>query len=1064
MRISFAILAVAAFVAASPVSHARPASAAPAVQAALPRAGARNIYQRRSLERLLGATPSRVDSLRVIVFRVSFADRDFSAAHDVTYAENELANVREYFAGASRGIFHMTTDLFPTIVKLGGTEAYYGTDDLWAERMAALLIQVVGETDASIDFSRYDAVAVIHAGAGQETDFNGDSPEQVASGFVDPAEMAAALEDTLGTPGVPTNDVVGGDTLYVDNLMVWPEDASQDGYTFGSLGIYAYQVGLRLGMIPLYDTTPEDFPDSQGLGNFDLMSYGIYNALGFVPAFPSAFNRLLMGWLEPVVVDRDASVRLADVNSASMLDTALVKIPLNPSEYYLVENRVHDTNFNGKFDFNDSNGNGVPENGESLLGAEFDFFLTATTDLQPKPDSIVTGSGLMVYHVDESAIRRALASGGNVEDDSGWKGVDVEEADHIQDLDSPSGAFAYGSFYDSFRKGNNDRFGPGTDPSTADNAGVRTGIELDGISVAGHFMTFRTSFSPAMDVMRGEFAADIGRLSPLAIHVPAGLGNHERLVLAADSGSIYLADVGLAAWDGTVEKLNITNGGAWASSPLYAHLTYPDRDALYLTSAGGILHACDSSGAPLPIDDDDTPGTLALHGDEVSTLIVEPGGARLLAFSSNADSTYLMIVGTTSAPSGASWVRRGPIAFETALMEGRIASHPALGHIRMNDAAVVRGAYIVTYEAARGLCFNFVPIDTLPLSAGARASRAVSIDPAGIITKEAGVRETPGSLLTISTGDIDGDGSDEMVAAVDGAGLFYYTAGGAVRHVPLPGSRFSSPVLSDVDRDGTLETALRDESRCFLLSGFGVAARGWPLELPGGAFGHEEILTVPAPVVCDVDGDDAREILFLAAGDSYAFDVHGRVVGGWPLAGEGSRGGSLTILEGEEGKLYIVDCAAVSRTAGAGARGPISSIRRYDPGVEAHGDGQSWRMYRHDPQGSARQNPAAAIAGPRPAHVDPSTFIVYPNPVTGGTFTARLVVSDPARVKVTILDIEGEKVLERERDHDWPRGSAVPFEASFPALGLASGVYLCRVEATGAGWSWTGTKRFAVVR
>ena len=171
--------------------------------------------------------------------------------------------------------------------------------------MAELLIELVQKTDAAVDFSRYDAFAVIHAGAGQETDFNGDSKWQIASGFVNPGEMAEALEDTLGTPGVPTNDRVSGTAFPIDNLMVWPEEASQDGYTFGSLGIYAYQLGLRLGMVRSMTRPPTGIPIRRGSETSISMSYGIYNALGFVPAFPSAFNRYLMGWVKPVVVESD---------------------------------------------------------------------------------------------------------------------------------------------------------------------------------------------------------------------------------------------------------------------------------------------------------------------------------------------------------------------------------------------------------------------------------------------------------------------------------------------------------------------------------------------------------------------------------------------------------------------------------------------------------------------------------------------------------------------------------------------------------------------------------------
>jgi M6 family metalloprotease-like protein len=1045
------------------------AAAAPAVRAVLPRVQSMGPAQRSSVERLLRGTTAPVDSLDVIVFMVEFADKNFNADHDRAYFENELRHLKEYYRGASRNIFHPGTTIYPAVVTLSANEGYYGADGLWKERMAELLIELVEKTDASVDFSRYDAFAIIHAGAGQETDFNGDSKYQIPSGFVNPREMAEALEDTLGTPGVPTNDLAGGNAFQIDNLMVWPEEASQDGYTFGALGIYAYQMGLRIGMLPLYDTTPDPYPDSQGIGNFDLMSYGIYNALGFVPAFPSAFNRYLMGWVEPVVVENDGAVRLADVNSAGALDTTLVKIPINASEYYLVENRVHDTNFSGRFDFIDMNANGVPDNPDTLRGAEFDFFLTATTNIRPAPetvpDSVITGSGLMIYHVDEAALRRALEMGNYPNDDKTWKGVDLEEADHVQDLDTPAGGFAYGSFYDSFRRGNNDRFGPGTDPSSADDAGAPTGIEVDEISLAGHYMTFRIRFSPVMDLERGEFPADISRLSPIAWQLP-GI-DHERLLLAADSASIYLADVGRATWDGTVEKLPIANGGVWTSSPVMSHLFYADREEMCLTSVGGILHSYDSSGAMMPIDDDGTPGTLKLRGDVVSTVIVSPDGFRVFAFSSTVDSTYLMILGG-GAPPGAAWVRRGPMGFETGLMKGQIVSHAAVAYIAGPSGWII-GDYIATYEVDRGLCFNFIPLDTLPSVSPAVARRAISIDPANVITKAAGIFEKPNALLTISTGDIDKDGSDEMVAAVDGAGLFYFRAGGAIRFVRMPGSRFSPPVLADIDDDGTLETALRDETRCLLFSGFGVPASGWPRALDRAIGEHEDLVSVPPPIVGDVNGDGAREVLFLVAGDIHAFQFSGREIDGWPLAGEGARGGALVLLWGRAGgSVYLVDCAAATPFAAGGARtasGAVSSIRRYDTGVESDfGSRQIWRMYRHDRSGSARQDNLGMPVNPRTERVDPATFIVYPNPATGPAFTARVLVSAPARVTATIFNMEGEKVIERTLDHNWFAGSAVPFETSFSTAAFSGGVYICRIEVTGDGWSWTGAKKFAVIR
>ena len=118
-----------------------------------------------------------------------------------------------------------------------------------------------------------------------------------------------------------TGDSLGGEPFLVDNFMIVPEEASQDEIVIGSLGIWAFEVGSRLGLLPLFDSSPTGFPDSRGIGEFDLMSYGLFNAQGFIPAFPSAFNRMLAGWVDPINVSADGSFRLRDINSPTMGDT-----------------------------------------------------------------------------------------------------------------------------------------------------------------------------------------------------------------------------------------------------------------------------------------------------------------------------------------------------------------------------------------------------------------------------------------------------------------------------------------------------------------------------------------------------------------------------------------------------------------------------------------------------------------------------------------------------------------------------------------------------------------------
>jgi M6 family metalloprotease-like protein len=1049
--------AIVAFLIPGP-AHARTAAAVPGVGTVLPRGQSIGPYQRSSIERLLRGAAVSVDSLNVIVFLVSFADRDFNENHGAVYFENELKNLKDYYLGASRDIFHLKSTIYPDIVKLSGNEGYYGADDLWKERMAELLIELVQKTDAAVDFSRYDAYAIIHAGAGQETDNNNDSRYQISSGFVNPAEMAAALKDTLGTPGVPTNDLVNGDTLQIDNLLVWPEESSQDGKVLGSLGIYAYQVGLRLGMVPLFDSTPYGFPDSQGLGNFDLMSYGIYNALGFVPAFPSAFNRYLMGWVEPAVVKNDCAVRLADISSTGTIDTTLVKIPLNASEYFLVENRVHDTNFNGKFDYVDMNHDTLPSGTDTLRGAEFDFFLTATTNLRPAPDSVITGSGLMIYHVDEAALWHALETGYYPNDDNLWKAVDVEEADHVQDLDAPVGEFAFGGFYDSFRKGNNDRFGPDTDPSSADNAGAPTGIEIRDVSAAGHYMTFNARFSPPVDFVRSELAGNAAKLSPIPVDLDGD--GVEELVSAADTGLIYIADgAGAPSWSGSFTKIVDVPGAVWAGPPVFCDIDDDGTIEMFITSRDATLYAFESSGAPFAIDDDGSPGTLKLRGEPASSPIAlnvdSDASLELAVFSSTSDSTFATVLNSSTATPANGWRLRGTIGAEKRMFDGRLASHPVISPIPAYSGDI-DGVIVARYAGDRGLRFVY-----LDLSVGEQGTWA------GVQSEEIAARSS--DLLVLATGDIDRGGFDCMVSAVPGEGLCYWDLDARSLRlvtVPLRGNYPSSPVLSDVDGDGTLETALRDDEYLYLFSGFGTPASGWPKRLSEANVARDRSAPQAPPVIADINGDGKREIVFRVSGDLRAYDFSGREIEGRPLPGEGVAGGSIALLKGESGGLYAFDCASSASYAVGGSGGTESgdaviSLRRYDLGV-AYQDDQIWPFYRHDARGTGRQLPSGESFSRE--RVDPATFIVYPNPASGSSFMARVLVSAPARIKVTIFNIEGEKVVERSLEHAWFAGSAVPFETSFSTAAFSGGVYICRFEVTGDGWSWTGAKKFAVIR
>lgn len=1055
MRETRKITVICVIVALTALSAAAEAREMPLeARAAPPRGQAGGLFQRQALERLAAGRFAPVDTLRLLAIRVSFADMDFSVPpHDSLYFANELRHVREYFKGASIGAFGFGWEIAPGVTELGFEAAYYGERGMWTKRVAEIMIEVVARNDTAIDFSRFNAFALIHPGAGRETDFLDDSPWQMWSGFVDPLELAAVLADTLGTPGVPTDDTLNGEIFYIDNVMVLPETASQDGITFGSLGIYCYQVGMRLGMLPLWDTTPSGFTDSQGIGAFGLMGYGLYNASGFVPAFPCAFHRYLMGWVEPILVSGGGRVRLPDVSGASGEGPALARIDLSPSEYLLIENRLHDFNRDGRFDFGDVSGDGVPANIDTLLGAEFDFFLTATTnpyryeEIDGRQVRITdTGCGIMIWHIDEAIISSRLAAGGYPNDEARLSGVDLEEADGLQDLDRRGGQHAFGSWGDSYRDGWYTRFGPDTDPSSDTNTGRRTGLTIEVVSAPGPVMFFDVFFDHVPDRIAAQVAGDVTGLSPIVVDLGDSRGS--MIVQAADTGRLHVGwGIDRDDWDGALTQILQVPGAVWSGPPVVAALG--GAEAILIASRDGRIHACRPDGEPVPLDYGTAPGSLEVAGTIVSAPMALGAGGdddqEILFLVSDGDTVWCYFLGRSIPIEGGFSVGSG--VHGVVLAPGSLVSHPVAG----NGPDGI-GFYALTADGDQAVRLHYVR--TTP------TSESIEVETWSVPGSRAAAR-----LVTPCAGDIDGNGSDEFVAALPGCGLFYFSRARGMHFAPLAFETPSPPALADIDGDGVLETLIRDRGALYLLTGFGTPVRGWPQTPVSGLQLFETSHAAAQPTAADLNGDGRLEALFNVAGDLWAFDGSGRPVAGWPFGGEADHTVSVAVARGEGERQLIFIAGAPERILSPGQSGTSFSSQR--SGLSRLGTGapwspEGWLMYRRDARGSGRQTRSAAAPHAGPA-IDEASFICYPNPARGGSFRARIDLSTTAEVTLRLINLEGVEVHTAVLRHEWQEGR-VPFEAVVPVDGLAAGVYLCHLNIVAEGLNWSGARKVAVLK
>lgn len=406
-----------------------------------------------------GAALDALGEFRLCIIRVEFVE-DFTPLttgdgrfdmkaqppHDREYTEGLAADMASWLYDVSGGGFELSFDVYPAsgAYHMDHQMSYYGADSTWAAGICLLLRDAVRAADVDVDFSEYDAVMVVHAGAGQEADILRDSPDDIHSAFMTLGNLAYYLpEGGVGFLGIPTDDGV-----YVREGLIVPEQESQDGFGLGVIGTMIHEFMHQLGLPDLYDT----LSGGVGVGGWDIMGYGQWMSAGFWPTAPGAWSRVRLGWAD--VVDASGGGTWSVECGGDVL-----RVDLSGSEYLLIENRQRDPN------------------GDGLCG-------------EHERDYGLPGSGILIWHVDDGVLAANMAAN-TVNVDPDHKGVDLEEADGIQDFDySLSDTYGImGSEYDPFFIGGySHTFGPSTIPSSATSWGGFTGVTVEIGSAPGNSM------------------------------------------------------------------------------------------------------------------------------------------------------------------------------------------------------------------------------------------------------------------------------------------------------------------------------------------------------------------------------------------------------------------------------------------------------------------------------------------------------------------------------------------------------------------------------------------------
>ncbi len=239
------------------------------------------------------------------------------------------------------------------------------------------------EFDRDLD-GYVDMLWVVHSGLGGE---NVVTRQDLWS-------ITSRLSQWTGGSVYRTEDLVPGTNAYerIDAFSILPELSAFHPGNRSEIGVFCHEFGHALGLPDLYDTAPLTGVFNVGPGNWTLMSTGVYGGNGASPEYPvhvGAWPMSFLGWSQPVRPTEDSLWVLPSLEGGGSTLELWFQGEASP-EHFLVENRQREG-----FDRN------------------------------------LPGTGLLVYQVDDVAIRAGLPSNRVI---GGYGGLRVVEGDGGQEL------------------------------------------------------------------------------------------------------------------------------------------------------------------------------------------------------------------------------------------------------------------------------------------------------------------------------------------------------------------------------------------------------------------------------------------------------------------------------------------------------------------------------------------------------------------------------------------------------------------------------------------------------
>ena len=954
------------------------------------------------------------------------------APHNRAYFEAHLKSLANYWSTVSEGKLALEFEVFPkgdSAYTLPYTISHYGSIDSTprpqfypVEQLDSLYRHSFTLADTSsldeIDFSKYDSFVLFHAGSDQQHDLGeigvDPTPSDLFTGFI-----------MLGEPVEVEGNVIW-------DGMIMPETASQDNRIAALNAIFAHEFGHQLGLVDLYNT--RNFFTQ--VGDFALMDNFAQNVgveldscytlvTGVLPVFPCAWSRAFLGFVSPEETTNEQDIRLL---AAELEDEQIkaIRVPINSEEYFLVENRQIDLD-----------GVAIPYLQADPSTGVILGLVEVASNSEREYDYLLPGSGVLIVRVDEGVAYLDVDEDGvpnfwdnKLQWDKDRKFMTLMEADGIIDF---GGNYytGFGDQEDMYYEGNQSELTPSTYPSTRSYNKAFTHIWFTDIGKSGLEM----SLSIKSDWYQSGWPQKIVPYHNIRSLAYADVEN---------DGSVEIfgaADRFLYAWR--------SNGESVIPNPNYAFDFELNGDTTFYPLAFFDILDTTLVGTPT-LGDVDEDGTL-----EVVSATVDGKVYCWKPVDLNNDSLADLKPGFP--------VDLGNSISMIPVISDFDPQNPGLEiYVGTGEGELFSGEGKLFLISGSSNIIDSIDLEEKILGLATTDTGSINF----VITEsyspwwnEMKIWRTDSKIFVSAAiyepiylpivGDLNRDGILDVVVVEAGGTIYAWDKGlSPLQGFPiwLDNKICSQPALGDIDGDGYLEIVVASDNKIFAYNYSGTIADNFPIIVdrvdPVGWIKS-------SPILVDVDDDGISDIVIGTQQNKiYAFNKDGNAVFGFPLscAGPISSSGIMVDLDQD-----LVSELLVPANDGF--------VYAWKLPWDYNSENGHWPMQGHDPS-HTNYFPIEDLPNlPAFAFLPEKKVFSYPNPAKDKA-TIRYFLGEDAEVNIRIYDLAGDLV--EELDHTGVGGENN--EKEWDCSRVASGIYLCRVEAKASQQSEVAFCKIAVVK